>query len=559
MLPRGGDIGGDIIIKNTSNALRNLASGTALLTLSALITKIIGLFYKIPLIKYVGIEGMAYFLAANHIYVFLFVVSTAGLPVAVSILISESMANNDEERIAYIYRTALRIFISIGLVGSVVMLIAAEKIAEAINICGSSRSIMAISPAVLAACICGAVRGYFQGRQIMLHTAVSQIIEAVGKLVLGLLGAIYAVSRGYESPDVAAYAILGITFGMIVSMIYLLISKARYDKKHTCSENISRIQYSGTAKQLFVTALPITFSSAVISLTSVTDTALVANRLEVAGLSENIINTLYSCYGNIAVPLFSLTPSLISPIAMSAVPIIASSIKNRDSGETMRKVILSSLELTLFIAIPASIGLSVFSREIISLIFPGDSVTLNTAVPLLSLLSPAVVCACLITITNAILQACGKAGKTIISMMTGALVKAIFEYILVSQPSVNIFGAPLSTLMCNIVVVCLNILFLSENVLRIRDMIAPFIKISISALTAVVAVALIRNILLNYFDGMIVTLILITLVALIYMVLCVFTKALGGELQNILTQKILKNKDLLKNEQRRKSEISVER
>jgi stage V sporulation protein B len=410
---------------------------------------------------------MAYFLAANHIYVFLFVVSTAGLPVAVSILIAESIANNDEIRVAEVYRKALKIFILIGSIGSIFMLIGAKKIAAAINISGAAQSIMAISPAVLSACICGAIRGYFQGRQIMIHTAVSQVIEALGKLGLGILGAIYAVGCGYETHMVAAYAIFGITVGMMISMVYLLVAKVRYDRKYVCLHYIDK-KYCGLTKRLIVTALPITLSSAVISLTSVTDTALIANRLVVAGISDDLINTLYSCYGNIAVPLFSLTPSLISPIAMSAVPIIAATVKEGGDEIERQKIILSSLKFTLFVAVPASVGLSIFSREIISLIFPSDSVVLNIATPLLSLLSLSVIGACLITVTNSILQACGKAGETTISMVSGAVVKAVAEYILVSKPSVNIFGAPLSTLACNVIVVCLNVLFLSNCMLKVK-------------------------------------------------------------------------------------------
>ena len=120
-------------IKSNNHVLKSLLSGTALLTLSTLITKIIGLFYKIPLIKYVGIEGRAYFLAANHIYVFLFVISTSGLPVALSILISEAIAKDDENIVGELYRRALKMFVCIGLVGSAVMLFGASIISKIIT------------------------------------------------------------------------------------------------------------------------------------------------------------------------------------------------------------------------------------------------------------------------------------------------------------------------------------------------------------------------------------------------------------------------------------------
>lgn len=529
-------------IKSNNHVLKSLLSGTALLTLSTLITKIIGLFYKIPLIKYVGIEGMAYFLAANHIYVFLFVVSTSGLPVALSILISEAVAKGDDNNVRELYRRALNLFLWIGSFGSSVMFFGASLISKIINISGSTASIMAISPAVLAACICGAVRGYFQGRQIMVHTAVSQIIEAAGKLGLGILGAAHAVKCGYNSNMVAAYAIFGITAGMIVSMAYLLIVKSLYDKKYillTCSYRKCR----GTTKKLLLTAFPITLSSAVISLSSITDTALIANRLNYAGFSENTINTLYSCYGNIAVPLFSLIPSLISPIAMVAVPIIASLSNANDNNETMQNVVLSSLQFTMFVAIPASLGLSVFSKEIISLIFPDNKPLLNTAAPLLSFLSLAVISACLITITNAILQSCGKANKTIVSMVIGVFVKAGAEYMLVSTTKVNIFGAPLSTLLCNIIVVCLNILFLTDCISNIKLLIVPFLKISVSAVIAVIIGTFVSDFL---FIDMFEILIIVIVVVILYVLLCMSVNVFDKNF-NIIVKK---NKgDVLKNDE----------
>jgi stage V sporulation protein B len=508
------------------------------LTAAAVVTKVIGLIYKIPLIKYVGIEGMAYFLAANHIYIFLFVISTSGLPVAVSIMVSEAAAGGDRSKGAAVLVAALRIFIIIGAAGTLFMLFASGGIAQLINIAGAARCIIAIAPAVLLACVAGAYRGYFQGLQIMKHTALSQVIEAFGKLFLGLAGAIYALSRGYDAETVAAFAIAGITAGVGLSMLYLAAEKAIYDKRERKNGSYKesseiKVPYGRIAARLLKIALPITLSSAVISLTGLIDTSLIANCLSSAGFSASLTNRLYSCYGNIAVPLFSLTPALIAPISIASVPLISAALK---SGDHMGagKVVNSAFRLTLLAALPASAGLSVFAEQIIKLIFPREAEAAEIAAPLLSLLALSVVTACLITTTNAVLQANGKAGKTIISMLAGAGAKIIAELLLVSNPAVNITGAPVSTFLCNLTVVALNIYFISKYMPSAQGLGKSFLPASASALAAVGGAALVYRLTGQAMNGAFAFLPALAVATAIYIIMIFITGAATPEMLGML-------------------------
>lgn len=472
-----------------TGTLKKFFSGTAILSVSAVISKITGLVYKIPLINYVGVSGMAYFLAANHIYVLLFVISTAGLPVAVAVLVSEALAKNDKAAVKKVYRTSLSLFLILGIVGSVSMLGGANIIADMIGIPQAAVSIMTISPAVLMACISGAVRGYFQGHQIMIHTAVSQIIEAAGKLLFGLAGAMYARSRGMDSSIISAYAILGITCGMGISMLYLMAVKTLFDRKnYKHTDNIGDKHMSCIARLLSL-AFPITVSSAVISLSGVIDTALIPNCLSLCGFSAAEANILYSCYGNMTVPMFSLTPSLIAPIAVSIVPLIASA-RSVGDAERYNNAVCMSVRMTLLIALPAAVGLAAFSEPILSLIFSADVSAAKIAASLLSFLAPSIIPACLITTTNAVLQAHGKAGKTILSMACGIAVKLISEYLLVKNKGVNIYGAPVSTILCDVTVVGLNTYFIIKDMHKVKNFYRPVIGNAIAAFAAVGAAVL---------------------------------------------------------------------
>lgn len=509
---------------NSRGTIKKLFSGTAVLTLSAIFTKLTGLFYKVPLIALVGTEGMAYFLAANHIYVLLFVISTAGLPVAVAVSVSSAVARGEHWRVKKIYRTAFLLFGAVGLAASTVMIVGSGAIAAAVGIPQSGRCLVAIAPAVTLSCVAGALRGYFQGHQIMLFTAISQLLEALGKTVFGLAGAYLARRSGLDAPAVAAWAIAGITLGVALSASYLALAKAVFDRRRygrqtvrgrsplhgqewwessrqrsplrgqerwersSFENNITGRARRGTVLgQLIRLALPVTLSSAVISLGGVIDTALIPKSLIASGFSQSQAYTLFSCYGNMAIPLFSLTPALISPIAMTLVPLVSSARGRGDSvGEG--EAIVTAIRLTLLLAMPASLGLAMLSGPVLRLIFASDIAAATAAAPLLALLALSVVPACLITTTNAVLQAKGRAESTIISMLCGTAVKLGSELLLVRQPGINIAGAPISTLLCDATVVAVNVLLLVKNSPRLCGLWRP---VGITAVCAAVSVGLV--------------------------------------------------------------------
>ena len=157
-------------------------SGVAALAISTFIVKVIGLFYKIPMMAYLGAEGMGYFNSAYDIYSLFFVISTTGIPVAISILVSENMAQRRMRNVKRIFTISIYILGAIGLIGTLAMGLFHRQLAQLINNEGATLCILAISPTVLMICISSAVRGYFQGNQNMIPTAVSQVIEALGKL-----------------------------------------------------------------------------------------------------------------------------------------------------------------------------------------------------------------------------------------------------------------------------------------------------------------------------------------------------------------------------------------
>lgn len=442
---------------------RRFFSGVGVLTVAAVLSKVIGLLYRIPLVRAIGIGGMAYFLAANHIYVTLYLIASAGLPLAVSILVAEKQSAGDGAGAVKVYRTALLLFLCLGTVGSLFLFFGAGFISEHIGLAGAETCMMAIAPTLLFSCVSAAIRGYFQGFQKMAPTAVSEVIESCGKLVFGLGLASYAVSRGYDKTVCAAFAVTGLTLGVFLSMLYLLVMKLGFSPEKALGEHLqseegaSRPNESSFLRILRIAA-PVTCSSLVLSVASVVDTVLISGRLQYAGFDTQIAETMYSSYGNLALPLFNLPASLITPVSLALVPLLSSAFRSGKRGEE-RTVIASAMRLTALLAIPASMGLSVFAEPILTLLYPRETAAVAIAAPLLSILALSVLFSCFMTVTNAILSTYGHPGRALLSMSIGALVKIVSEYFLVGNPDTNIYGAPVSTFLCNLIVTSMNLYF----------------------------------------------------------------------------------------------------
>lgn len=448
------------VIKSEKQGASVFMSGVLVLSLSTVIVKIIGLAYKIPMLSYLGVEGMGYFNSAYEIYALLCVISTAGLPVALSMLVSAGREAGRTGQIQNIYRTSLKIFLFLGISGSALMLVLAKQISGFIGNADAYYCIVAISPALICVCISSAVRGYFQGYSCMYPTALSQLIEALGKLVLGVLFASMAIKRGYGVPVCAAFAVVGLSVGTFLSALYLVILKSVKGKKgeYVCPPQVKGEKKEKILGTLMKIALPITLSSAVLSVTRIVDMALIMRRLQSIGYTAGAANSVYGSYTTLAVPVFGLIPSLITPVSLALVPSLSASI---ESGNTFGQsaTATNSMRLTVLLAMPSSIGISLYSGQIINLLFRDAGGAAEYTAPLLSVLGISVLFACIITTTNAILQSYRRTVIPIVSMAVGAAVKTVSAYLLIGIPSVNIFGAPISTLFCNITVTAINVYF----------------------------------------------------------------------------------------------------
>ena len=269
--------------------------GAAILAVGILVVKLIGMFYKIPLLNIIGEQGSADFNNAYNIYSVLLTISTAGLPVAVSKLVSEADALGRRNQVRRTFRLALALFLILGVLSFLVMFFGSEQLAGLMNDSMAAPGIRALAPAVICVGCLSAFRGYAQGHGSMTPTAVSQIIEALCKLTVGLGLAYWLVGHGADASHAAAGAITGVTVGTIVALAYMLMNFLVTRGQESQLSDDQPEEASAILKNLLMIAVPITISSSMVGIVTVIDTSLVQGQLQRA-LLEN--QDTWNLYGN---------------------------------------------------------------------------------------------------------------------------------------------------------------------------------------------------------------------------------------------------------------------
>ena len=497
-------------------------SGVFVLSLSTVIVKIIGLVYKIPMLSLLGSEGMGYFNSAYELYTLFCVISTAGLPVAMSVMISSSLSRGDGHA-TRIFKVSMRLFLVLGLLGSVILVFFARPFAGFLGGNRVLRCIFAIAPTVFFICLASAYRGYFQGFGKMAPTAISQVIEALGKLILGLIFALLALRSGFATETVAAFAVLGLTLGTAASALYLALAK-RFDRRKS-----PMLEGRGEwiLPELLRTAIPVTLSSAVISITKVIDMTMILRRMQSLGLDSEEAFAAYGNYTTLALPLFSLAPALIGAVAMPLIPALSRAVAAGDRDGQVDAA-TDAMKLTSVIAMPVSLGLALFARPILELIFSGQTEAIEAASPLLCILGISVPLSCLITVSNAVLQAYKRAGIPILSMAIGSGLKILLAYFLIGKPEIGIAGAPISTFFCDLTICFVNFYYIGKCMPRMPRLSETFLRPFLAAAVSVTVARVVYNGCVSYFEASaVITLAAVCLAAVCYLITTVLFGVLG--------------------------------
>ncbi len=499
---------------------QTLLNGALILSLATIIVKVIGVIYKIPLSNMIGTVGRGYFDSAYSLYVPIYTISMAGLPVAVSNMVSKAMALGNYRDVKIIHKVAKRLFLIVGILGTIAMLTLAYPYAMSARNMDILPAVFVITPSIFFCCIMSSYRGYYNGLSNMTPTAVSQVFEAGGKLIFGLMCARWAIEYGYSRyeagltvfgrevanesealsaiyPYAAAGAAAGVTLGTVLGLIYLLIMHKVKGDKITKTELASapRPQKSGViAKNLIKFAIPVALSSLVFSITNLIDSITIQNRLEymvennldfirnlystelIGILDADIKNFLYGAY-SLSLDFRNLIPSITMTLGISAIPTLSAAWAVKDKRK-IKVSIESVMRVTMLVAMPCGIGMGVLAQPILAAFYGnGESASgVSIAAPVLTAYGFTIFLMALSQPMTNMLQALDKTKIPLISLTIGALAKLVANFIFVAIPELNVNGAVIGTVLCYVIVVAINLISLIRTA-RVRiNIFSVFLK-----------------------------------------------------------------------------------
>lgn len=481
---------------------QSMLNGALVLVAATLMVKVIGMLYKIPLTIMIGEVGMGYFSAAYELYTPILSISMAGISVAVSKMVSQDVALHKYNNVRRLFNISSRLFLLVGLVGTLIVLIMAWPYSYYIN--GRKEaiySVVSIAPAVFFCCGMSIYRGYYEGLRNMFPTGISQVIEAFGKLVIGLFLSWCVMSYGMSQfnagkavfgqivsteaealsviyPFAAAGAVLGVTSGTVLGMIYTVLRHkikgdgiTRTDLVNSPPATDSKV----LRNQLIAFAVPVVLSSLVLNITNLIDAFTIRRCL--VYVTEKNIDVLKSLYGasfamsqtfdkdipmylsgcySTAINFKNLVPMITLNLGASALPVVSAAWAIKDH-KTIKTTIESVIRLTMLIAFPAGIGMAVLAKPILTLLYSSRPGLIPIATPIMAMYGYATALMAVSTPITHMLQATGRTDVPMKSMIIGSIVKIVMNLILISNPYINIMGAPVSTIVFYIIIVTLNL------------------------------------------------------------------------------------------------------
>ena len=478
---------------------QSLLNGALILSFAIIAVKVFSVLFKLYITNKIGYDGRGYYSSAYNIYVPIYSIALAGLPTAVSKMVASMSAQGRFKDVRKLFQVSLLLFVLVGVIGTALILIFAYPYAKTTEALNALPSIIAVAPSVFFCCVMSGYRGYYQGLRDMVPSAASQIFEAAGKLIFGWIfmnavvgsGAFFAdkipvlrdIVTDTQLSYAAAAAIAGVTVGSLIGLVYLMIRHRAASDGITPEMLLSSPEAESAkvlAKQLLAIAIPVAISSLVFNLTTLIDNWTVQNRLAavienhydvIARMYPDIVRTqgfapgmedltekfksyLFGAYDTV-LDIKNIVPTFTITLGLSASPVLSEAWTKRDLP-TVRRSAESVVRITMLMAMPAGAGLVALSGGILNLLYGNSEVNapaLPYISPILMAYGVSVIFLALAQPLVSVLQAIDRMDVPIKAMAIGAVVKIVANFIFVSIPSVNIQGAVIGSILCNIVMV----------------------------------------------------------------------------------------------------------
>lgn len=467
---------------------QSLIKGTMILGAAGIFAKFLGIFFRVPLLMLIGDKGVGYYQMSYPLYTF-FVAIASGVPMAISKLVSEKNAVGDRDGAIQVLRSATVVMFILGGGFSAVLLIFSKELVQFFGWEPKAYySLMGIALAPIIVSIMSCLRGFFQGMQNMLPTAVSQIIEQIGRVVIGVGLAYLFLPKGIEVS--AGGAAFGAAAGGILGGIYLIY---KYVGVRNEFPRVRRFRDDKVLTALLHIAVPMSLGATVSSIMSLIDSLLVPRKLVQAGFSMEQATALFGQLTGKAFVLVSIPLTLSMALCTSLVPIIAESHKLGRTLDVENKVD-TAIRISTVIALPCTLGLCFMASPILHLIFPRQA----EGYAILQALSLSLPFMIITQATTYILQGSGREIAPVINLGLACIVKVIITYIVVPMPGIDIYGAAISSFCAYLIACLLNIRLLKTTFNYRIKLYEIIIKPAFAAILMIIAVVFIYMKVYNY-------------------------------------------------------------
>jgi len=496
--------------------------GATILAAAGILSRLLGLFFKVPLYHLVGSYGNGIYGNVTNIYNLLLMVSTVGLPVAISKMVSENVAIKDFRAANNVFKISFLVLVILGALSTAFLFLGGHFIIQFANWPKESiYAIYAVAPAPLIISVCSAYRGFFQGYQIMTPTAISQIMEQIIRVALGVFLCWYGVTIVGNIGAGVGGAVFGATAGGILAAVflgflYVMFMRANR-KKMQFSSRKKQLTNKAILKRLVKISIPVTLSSAIVSLFALIDSFIYVSRLGVAGINPHLATEMFGDYTN--ADLLVNVPLVISgTLAVAMIPAISESFMIKDKKE-MNKKIEIAIRLVVIVALPSCAGLAILSDGIFDILFRGSFYGPG----ILKFYAIAIVFLMLSNIFQSVLQAIDRFKVPLYNLGVAIIVRFVCSWILLAIPSVNIKGLAFSSIITYAFLTLANY-YSVRRATKIKIKVnQTFIKPLISTAVMILATIAMRNILRLVAGSLITVLFSMVVAVLTYAVMMIAT------------------------------------
>lgn len=478
---------------------QTLIKGTVVLGVAGIMARFLGLFFRIPMQLLIGDEGMGYYQMSYPLYM-TFIAVSSGIPIAVSKIISELSAKGDRSGIKRIVKASMCIMIPIALLFSTVLIVFAKPIILYLHWdMKSYYGLISTALAPLFVVMIGVYRGFFQGLHNMNSTAISQILEQLGRVIGGVGLAYMFIDFGIEYA--AGGAALGALIGAIMGLLYL---KFKY-KSFMKNDNFSNSEFPNlniknenkefrlVIRKILKNAIPFSFGSVIGTIMGLVDSIIVPSKLLQAGFNTREAAILYGQLTGKASTIANVPLALSMAVCTAIVPIISEVFTKKNSKDLKNKIEMS-MKLSCVLAIPAAMGIYFLAYPITNLIFRGDVGGYNI-LKYMALSIPFIV---MTQCTTTVLQCTNNFYEPIKSLSIGCLVKIIVTYFLVGIQSINVYGAVIGSLIGYVITCVLNFRLIKDKLNLRVNIYKTTIKPCYAATIMSIFVIISHKIVLNY-------------------------------------------------------------